>query len=199
MIDLLLETDLTDEQQQFAQTIQNSASALLLIVNDILDFSKIEAGKMTFEHIDFDLVEVIQNTIDLLSTAATGKGLGLTYIIGEGTATHLMGDPTRLRQVLLNLLNNAIKFSEQGKVHLEIVQTMDVDQKVKLSFLVHDSGIGMSEEAKAKLFRSFTQADTTTTRKYGGTGLGLAISHKLVELMGGTIESYLPSTQPAYG
>jgi CheY-like chemotaxis protein len=188
MIDLLLETDLTDEQQQFAQTIQTSASALLLIVNDILDFSKIEAGKMTFEHIDFDLVEVIKNTIDLLSTAATGKGLELVYIIGEGTATHLMGDPTRLRQVLLNLLNNAIKFTERGKVHLEIVQTMDVNQEVKLSFLVHDSGIGISEEAQAKLFRSFTQADTTTTRKYGGSGLGLAICDKLVELMGGTIE-----------
>jgi two-component system, sensor histidine kinase and response regulator len=188
MIDLLMETDLTDEQQQFAQTIQTSAYALLLIINDILDFSKIEAGKMTFEHIDFDLVEVIKNTIDLLSTAASGKGLELSYIIGEGTATHLMGDPTRLRQVLLNLLNNAIKFTERGKVQLEIVQTMDVNHEVKLSFRVHDSGIGISEEAQAKLFRSFTQADTTTTRKYGGTGLGLAICDKLVELMGGMIE-----------
>jgi two-component system sensor histidine kinase/response regulator len=188
MIDLLLETDLTTEQRQFAQTIQSSAYALLLIINDILDFSKIEAGKMTFEDIDFDLVEVIKNTVDLMGTAARGKGLELTYFISEGTTTRLVGDPTRLRQVLLNLLNNAIKFSEQGKVHLEIVQTMNVDQKVKLSFLVRDSGIGMSEEAKAKLFRSFTQADTTTTRKYGGTGLGLAICHKLVELMGGTIE-----------
>jgi two-component system, sensor histidine kinase and response regulator len=187
MIDLLLETDLTDEQQHFAQTIQTSAYALLLIINDILDFSKIEAGKMTFEHVDFDLVEVIKNTIDLLSTVASGKGLELTYSIGEGTATHLVGDPTRLRQVLLNLLNNAIKFTERGKVRLEIVQTMDVNQEVKLSFLVHDSGIGISEEAQAKLFRSFTQADTTTSRKYGGTGLGLAICDKLVALMGGTI------------
>ena len=155
MIDLLLETDLTDEQQHFAQTIQTSAYALLLIINDILDFSKIEAGKMTFEHVDFDLVEVIKNTIDLLSTVASGKGLELTYSIGEGTATHLVGDPTRLRQVLLNLLNNAIKFTERGKVRLEIVQTMDVNQEVKLSFLVHDSGIGISEEAQSKAVSIF--------------------------------------------
>jgi two-component system, sensor histidine kinase and response regulator len=188
MIDLLLDTDLTVEQRDYAQTIQSSAYSLLLIINDILDFSKIEAGKMTFEKIDFSLRSIIKDTVDLMSTAATGKGLDLTYSISEGTATDLIGDPTRLRQILLNLLSNAIKFSEHGKVVLEISQTLELDEEVKLSFRVHDSGIGMTDEAQAKLFRSFTQADTTMTRKYGGTGLGLAICRKLVELMGGSIE-----------
>jgi two-component system sensor histidine kinase/response regulator len=189
MIDLLLNTSLTDGQRQFAQTIQSSAYSLLLIINDILDFSKIEAGKMTVETIGFDLCEVIKNTIDLMATAAHGKGLNLSYCIEKDTATYLEGDPTRLRQVLLNLLSNAIKFSDQGKVFLEIFQISEIDEVVKLAFLVHDTGIGMSEEAQAKLFRSFTQADTSTTRKYGGTGLGLAICRNLVELMGGTIEA----------
>jgi two-component system, sensor histidine kinase and response regulator len=189
MIDLLLGTSLTNGQRQFAQTIQSSAYSLLLIINDILDFSKIEAGKMTFEKIDFDLFEVIKNTIDLMATAAHGKGLNLRHQIKENTATNLVGDPTRLRQVLLNLLNNAIKFSEKGEVFLEIVQVSEIFQEVELSFQVHDTGIGMSEEAQAKLFRSFTQADTSTTRKYGGTGLGLAICRKLVELMGGSIQA----------
>jgi two-component system, sensor histidine kinase and response regulator len=189
MIDSLLATNLTVGQRQSAQTIQSSAYSLLLIINDILDFSKIEAGKMTFEKIDFDLREIIKNTIDLMATVAHGKGLGLTYSIQENTATNLVGDPTRLRQVLLNLLNNAIKFSEQGKVFLEIVQIKEIDHEVELSFLVHDTGIGMSEEDQTKLFRSFTQADKSTTRKYGGTGLGLAICRNLVELMGGTIEA----------
>ena len=189
MIDLLLDTNLTVAQRQFAQTIQSSAYALLLIINDILDFSKIEAGKMTFEKIAFDLREVVKNTIDLMGTAATGKGLHLSYCIREDTANDLVGDPTRLRQVLLNLLNNAIKFSEQGKVLLEIFQTSERDEEVNLAFFVHDTGVGMSEETQAKLFRSFSQADTSTTRKYGGTGLGLAICRKLVESMGGAIEA----------
>jgi two-component system, sensor histidine kinase and response regulator len=188
MIDLLLDTNLTIEQRDYAQTIQSSAYALLLIINDILDFSKIEAGKMTFEKIDFSLRSIIKDTVDLMSTAATGKGLDLTYSISEGTVTDLIGDPTRLRQILLNLLSNAIKFSERGKVILEIAQSQEFEKEVRLSFRVHDSGIGMSDEAQAKLFRSFTQADTTMTRKYGGTGLGLAICRKLVELMGGVIE-----------
>jgi two-component system, sensor histidine kinase and response regulator len=189
MIDSLLGTKLTDEQRESARTIQSSAYALLLILNDILDFSKIEAGKMTFEKIEFDLREIIKNTIDLMATVALGKGLKLSYCIREGTVTDLVGDPTRLRQVLLNLLNNAIKFSEEGKVFLEIVQINEIDEEVELSFFVHDTGIGISEEDQRKLFKTFTQADTSTTRKYGGTGLGLAICRKLVELMGGTIEA----------
>ncbi len=188
MIDLLLSTSLTVGQREFAQTIQSSAYALLLIINDILDFSKIEAGKMTLEQTDFDLRVTIKSTIDLMSTVAKGKGLNLNYRIKEGTATDLVGDPTRLRQVLLNLLSNAIKFSEQGKVYLEIAEIGQIDENVHLSFSVHDSGIGMSEEAQKKLFQSFIQADSSTTRKYGGTGLGLAICRNLVELMGGTIQ-----------
>ena len=187
MIDLLLGTSLTTEQRQSAETIQSSAYSLLLIINDILDFSKIEAGKMTFEQINFDLRGMLKNTVDLMATLAHGKGLNLSYSIQEGTSTGLVGDPTRLRQVLLNLLGNAIKFSEQGKVFLEIVQTWKMDEAVELTFFVHDTGIGMSEEAQKKLFQSFTQADTSTTRKYGGTGLGLAICRNLIELMGGTI------------
>jgi two-component system sensor histidine kinase/response regulator len=189
MIDSLLGTSLTPGQRESAQTIQSSAYSLLLIINDILDFSKIEAGKMTFEQVDFDLREIIKNIIDLMATLAHGKGLNLSESIQESTATYLVGDPTRLRQVLLNLLSNAIKFSEEGSVLLEIAQTSEIDGEVEISFSVHDTGIGMSEKVQEKLFQSFTQADTSTTRKYGGTGLGLAICRKLVELMGGTIEA----------
>jgi two-component system, sensor histidine kinase and response regulator len=189
MIDSLLATSLTVEQRHSAQTIQSSAYSLLLIINDILDFSKIEAGQMTFERIDFDLHETMKNTIDLMATVARGKGLELSYRIEENAATSLVGDPTRLRQVLLNLLSNAIKFSERGKVFLEIAHVSQIEEEVELSFCVHDTGIGMSEEAQRKLFQSFTQADASTTRKYGGTGLGLAICRNLVELMGGTIRA----------
>jgi two-component system sensor histidine kinase/response regulator len=189
MIDLLLATDQTVQQRQFAKTIRSSAYALLLIINDILDFSKIEAGKMILEKIDFDLREVIKNTVDLMSTLAHGKGLDLSYCIQEETSTSLVGDPTRLRQILLNLLSNAIKFSERGKVFLDIIQTSEIDEEAELAFFVHDQGIGMSQEAQKKLFLSFTQSDTSTTRKYGDAGLGLAICRKLIELMGGTIEA----------
>jgi two-component system, sensor histidine kinase and response regulator len=189
MIDSLLATSLTVEQRHAAQTIQSSAYSLLSVINDILDFSKIEAGQMTFERIEFDLRETIKNTIDLMATVARGKGLELSYRIEEDVATSLVGDPTRLRQVLLNLLSNAIKFSERGKVFLEIAQVSQIEEEVELSFCVHDTGIGMSEEAQRKLFKSFTQADASTTRKYGGTGLGLAICRNLVELMGGTIRA----------
>ena len=144
---------------------------------------------MTIEGIDFDLRETVQNTIDLMATVAQGKDLNLSYSIKDDTATYLVGDPTRLRQVLLNLLSNAIKFSEQGKVFLDVCQISEIDEEVELSFSVHDTGIGMSEEAQKKLFLSFTQAETSTTRKYGGIGLGLPICRKLVELMGGSIKA----------
>lgn len=144
---------------------------------------------MTFEKVNFDLREVIKNTIDLMATAALGKGLHLSYSIKPDAATDLVGDPTRLRQILLNLLNNAIKFSDQGEVLLEVLETSSIDEEVELSFRVQDTGIGMSEEDQAKLFRSFTQSEASTNRKYGGSGLGLAICRKLVELMGGAIEA----------
>jgi two-component system, sensor histidine kinase and response regulator len=187
MVNFLLETDLTTEQREFASTVKVSADALLFIINDILDFSKIEAGKMTLERMNFDLRETVKSTIELLTFQAQGKGLNLTSSIPPDTCTNLLGDPTRLRQILLNLLGNAIKFTSQGKVWLEIAALDETDDGMQLSFSVHDTGIGISEEAQKKLFQSFTQADASTTRKYGGTGLGLAISRKLVELMGGTL------------
>jgi two-component system, sensor histidine kinase and response regulator len=187
MVNFLLETDLTAEQRDFASTIKVSADALLFIINDILDFSKIEAGKMTLEKARFDLRETVKSTIELLTLQARGKGLNLTYSIKEEICTRLLGDPTRLRQILLNLLGNAIKFTAQGNVGLEIVPLHETDDEIQLQFSVRDTGIGISEENQKRLFQSFTQADASTTRKYGGTGLGLAISRKLVELMGGTL------------
>ncbi len=187
MVNFLLESDLTVEQRDFASTIKVSADALLFIINDILDFSKIEAGKMTLERVCFDLRETVKSTIELLSLQAQNKGLNLTCSIKPDTSTKLLGDPTRLRQILLNLVGNAIKFTSRGKVELEIVPRHETDDEVQLQFSVHDTGIGISEEAQKGLFQSFTQADASTTRKYGGTGLGLAISRKLVELMGGAL------------
>lgn len=188
MINLLLDTNLSPAQREFAQTIKISADSLLLIINDILDFSKIEAGKMNLEKIDFDLHELIKSTVELMMVQAQDKGLKLAYNLKQGTYTHLIGDPTRLRQVLLNLLGNALKFTLQGEVFLQIAQTDETAEEVELFFSVHDTGIGMSAEAQKKIFQSFTQGDTSTTRKFGGTGLGLAICHKLIELMGGKIE-----------
>jgi two-component system, sensor histidine kinase and response regulator len=187
MVSFLLETDLTTEQREFASTIKVSADALLFIINDILDFSKIEAGKMTLERMGFDLRETVKSVIELLTVQAQEKGLNLSCTIKKDVCTNLLGDPTRLRQILLNLLGNAIKFTAQGRVWLEIIALHETDNEIQLQFSVHDTGIGIPEEAQKKLFQSFTQADASTTRKYGGTGLGLAISQKLVELMGGTL------------
>jgi two-component system sensor histidine kinase/response regulator len=187
MVNFLLETDLSSDQRDFAATIKVSADALLFIINDILDFSKIEAGKMTLERVCFDLRETVKGIIELLNLQAQNKGLELTCSIQPDTCTRLLGDPTRLRQILLNLLGNAIKFTNQGKVGLEVIPLREIDDDIQLQFSVHDTGIGISEEVQKSLFQSFTQADASTTRKFGGTGLGLAISRKLVELMGGAL------------
>ena len=187
MINLLLDTPLAPEQREFANTIKISADSLLSIINDILDFSKIEAGKMTIEKVDFDLGETVKNSIVLLQPRAKDKGLALHYAIHQDVHTRLVGDPTRLRQILLNLFNNAIKFTDRGEVFLEVAQLSEKDGETELRFSVRDTGIGMSEEVRKKLFQSFTQADSSTTRRFGGTGLGLAICRKLVELMGGSI------------
>jgi two-component system sensor histidine kinase/response regulator len=187
MIDLLLDTSLTPEQREFSSTIKTSADSLLSIINDILDFSKIEAGKMTFEKLDFDLRETVKNSIELLSHRAETKGLALNYVIDEKIHTQLVGDPSRLRQVLLNLISNAVKFTDKGAVSLEIMQLDKTNEEIKLQFAVRDTGIGISEEAQKNLFQSFTQADASTTRRFGGTGLGLAICRRIVELMGGSI------------
>jgi two-component system sensor histidine kinase/response regulator len=187
MINLLIDTPLTAEQQEFAETIKTSADALLSIINDILDFSKIEAGKMIFEDVNFDLHETVTNSLALLAPRAQSKNIALTCSLAEQIDGKLAGDPSRLRQILLNLLSNAVKFTDQGEVALEITQIKETDGETGLHFSIRDTGIGMTEEVQKKLFQSFTQADSSTTRKFGGTGLGLAICRKLVELMGGTI------------
>jgi two-component system, sensor histidine kinase and response regulator len=187
MVDLLIDTTLTSEQHVFAKTIKSSADALLTIISDILDFSKIEAGKMTFEKVAFDLRETVRNSIALLIPRAHAQDIVLTYSIDESIGEELSGDPSRLRQILLNLLGNAVKFTKKGAVSLEVARVDETDEEISLRFSVHDTGIGISEEAQKNLFQSFTQADASTTRKFGGTGLGLAISRKLVELMGGSI------------
>ena len=187
MVNLLLGTGLTPEQSEFANTIKISAESLLSIINDILDFSKIEAGRMTFEKLNFNLHETVKNTVELLRPRARDKGSNLTCVIKPGVRAGVAGDPTRLRQILLNLLSNTIKFTDQGDVSLEVAQLRETEEKVELSFSVRDTGIGISEEAQKNLFHSFMQADASTTRRFGGTGLGLAICRKLVELMGGSI------------
>jgi signal transduction histidine kinase len=187
MIDLLLDTPLSAEQRDYAKTIRNSADALLSIINDILDFSKIEAGKMTFERADFDLMETVKSAVALLLPRAQSKKLALTSSIGENIDGHLVGDAARLRQILLNLIGNAVKFTEAGEVAMEITQINENKDEVALHFSVRDTGLGIPEDVQKNLFRSFTQADSSTTRKFGGTGLGLAICRKLVELMGGAI------------
>ncbi|MBH0188699.1 MAG: PAS domain S-box protein [Nitrospira sp.] len=191
MTGLLLETTLSDEQKEYADMVRRSGEHLLDIINDILDFSKIEAGKMSLERLGFDVRTTIEDTLALVSERAYAKGLELACLVQSDIPTGLHGDPGRLRQVLVNLLGNAIKFTERGDVVLTV--TLGVDEKAGASkdlivkFEITDSGIGLTPEQQAKLFQPFTQADGSTTRKFGGTGLGLAICKKLVELMGGQI------------
>jgi len=188
MVNLLLDTPLTKEQHDAADIIKTSAESLLSIINDILDFSKIEAGKMTFEKIGFDLAETVKGAVALIAPRARAKGLTMNYAIQPGIHPQLVGDPSRLRQILLNLLSNAVKFTEQGEVALEITQAGETGEGTTLHFSVRDTGIGISGETQKILFRSFTQADASTTRRFGGTGLGLAICRRLVELMGGSLD-----------
>lgn len=187
MVDLLLDTELTRAQKNFAQTVQQSAEALLTILDGILDFSKIESGKLTLESIRFDFRHTVQSVVKLLSKLAESKGIQLHCSISEEVPSFLRGDPHRLRQILLNLVNNAIKFTSEGNVTVAVSVLSATNGACTLRCAVRDTGIGMSEEACGKLFQPFSQADTSTTRKFGGTGLGLAISRKLVELMGGSI------------
>jgi signal transduction histidine kinase len=188
MTDLLLASQLTAEQQESCKLIKASADSLLCIINDILDFSKIEAGKMSLEMVPFDFQATVTGAVQLLAPQARKKGLELTCSLDPDLSSTLVGDPTRLRQILLNLLNNAVKFTNQGKVALEVKRLEDTPDTVQVRFAVTDTGIGLSEESQKRLFQSFTQADATTTRRFGGTGLGLAICRKLAELMGGSIK-----------
>jgi signal transduction histidine kinase/DNA-binding response OmpR family regulator len=192
MTGLLLETQLGDEQKKFASVVRESADSLLAIVNDILDISKLEAGKLDVEVIDFDLVSVVENTLELMSGKAREKGIDLGIYIDPSLQGAYRGDPTRVRQVLLNLLGNAIKFTEKGGVSVQVFLRPDETRaglpgKRPIRFEVADSGIGMPESVRQKLFQKFSQADSSITRRYGGTGLGLAICKHLVELMGGAI------------
>ena len=184
---LLLRTELTQEQRKFAEAVRVSADCLLSLINDILDVSKLEAGKVELERIDFTLDSVVEDVVELLSPKAAEKGLDIVCFLDDGARRGFAGDPTRLRQVVLNLLSNAMKFTEKGFVAVE-VRTLSVDrQRSRLRLEIQDTGIGLSEEAKAKLFKKFQQADGSVTRKYGGTGLGLSICRQLVELMDGEI------------
>ena len=187
MTDLLLDTRLDDEQHEYAETVRYSGQSLLAILNDILDFSKIEAGSLDLESIDFDLRKEVEEVAALLAGRAQAKGLELASFVEPGTPTAVRGDPFRLRQVLTNILGNAIKFTDEGEVTLRAELVEDAPDGVVVLFEVGDTGIGMSEEGRSRLFRPFTQADASTTRRYGGTGLGLAISKRLVLMMGGEI------------
>ncbi len=190
MTSLLLDTELDEEQRDYAETVQNSAESLLGIINDILDFSKVEAGKMQLEILPFDLRQLIEEVVELLADQAQTKGLEFVCHFGTHVPQSLLGDPGRLRQVLINLLGNAIKFTAQGEVVLkvELAYRQPGTKHCILRFSVVDSGIGIAPDACRRLFNSFTQADGSTTRKFGGTGLGLAISKRLVEMMGGEIK-----------
>lgn len=187
MIDILKRTPLTPQQLEYLEIIGISGENLLMIINDVLDFSKIEAGQITFEHIRFNLQDEVSEVIKLLRYKATQKNLELSFEISDDVPQLLIGDPLRLKQVLINLVNNAIKFTAQGYVRIKIKLIEKNDCINRLYFEVQDTGIGISPENQAKLFRSFAQAEASTTRKFGGTGLGLAISKNLVELMNGKI------------
>jgi signal transduction histidine kinase/CheY-like chemotaxis protein len=183
MTTLMLETELSPEQQGYLETIRTSGDALIAIINDILDFSKVEAGKLDIEQIPFGVHQVLDEAIELLAGRATDKGLELVGIVDAGIPRQVLGDPGRIRQILLNLMGNAIKFTQEGSVVVEVL----MDRPNELRFLIADTGIGIPDDAKSRLFQAFSQADSSTTRRYGGTGLGLAISKRLAELMGGEI------------
>ncbi|EEX93749.1 two-component system sensor protein [Vibrio orientalis CIP 102891 = ATCC 33934] len=187
MSHLALKTDLTPKQHDYILKIHNSASLLLGIINDILDFSKIEAGKLSIEHIEFHLDDVLHNVSMVTGQKAFEKGLELIFQIDRNVPKVLFGDPLRLGQIIINLVNNAVKFTDQGEITVHVTKKPYSEEKIELNFTVQDTGIGMSPEQSEKLFSAFTQADGSTTRRYGGTGLGLSICRRLVELMGGDI------------
>ena len=187
MAHLALRTELTPRQRDYLKKIQGSGQHLLGIINDILDFSKIEAGKLAVEHTDFELEKVLDNVANLIGEKTGAKGLELVFDVDAAVPRYLIGDPLRLGQILINYANNAVKFTERGEIAIRVQRLDDADDAVLLHFAVKDTGIGLGEEQIGRLFQSFSQADASTTRKFGGTGLGLAISKKLAELMGGEV------------
>ena len=188
MSELMNLTSLDQEQEEYSSQIRFSADVLLSLINDILDFSKIEAGQMELEYTSCDLLEILEEAVDLVALEAHKKGVELEFYADPGTDLLVEGDPTRLRQITVNLTNNAMKFTQQGQIIVRIKQISQDAKSVTIRFSVKDSGIGISEEKKARLFEAFTQADSSTTRRFGGTGLGLTISRNLVNQMGGDLE-----------
>lgn len=190
MTSLLMETSLNPEQRDYVQTIRTSGDALLSIINEILDFSKIESGRMELEQQPFELAQCVEESIDIFALQAAGKGIEIAYSIAPGVPSWIVGDITRLRQVLVNLVNNAVKFTPSGHITLEVglASTPHPDGTIHLEFLICDTGIGIPADRLNALFKPFSQVDSSTTRKYGGTGLGLAICDRLVQLMGGAID-----------
>jgi len=187
MTDLILETELNDEQRDFANSVHSSANALMSIINDILDFSKIEAQKLDLELINFDLRITLEDISDIIALRAYEKGVEFISLVESDIPVRLKGDPGRLRQIILNLAGNAVKFTEKGEISVQASPEQETDEKITVKFEVKDTGIGLTEEQIGRLFQTYSQADVSTTRKYGGTGLGLAISKQLVGLMGGEI------------
>ena len=193
---MLMDTELAADQRALAETIERSGRDLLAIINDILDFSKLEAGKLRVESIPFELAPTVTAVVDLLTAKAEAKGIRLRAKIADGTPREVLGDPGRLRQVLTNLIDNAIKFTHEGFVMVHVAPEPGPPDVHPVTFTIRDSGIGMTPEQLARIFEKFTQADTSTTRKYGGTGLGLTICRQLTELMGGAISA---SSEPGNG
>lgn len=187
MTSLLLDTELTGEQQEFVETIRTGGDSLLTLINDILDFSKVETGKLDLERQPFGLATCIEEALDLLAAKASEKGLELAYVIDQATPRTVVSDITRLRQILVNLVSNAVKFTARGEVVVSVSSRPQAGDQFELQFTVRDTGIGISEKHLPRLFHSFSQVDESTSRRYGGTGLGLAISKRLCELMGGNI------------
>jgi signal transduction histidine kinase/ligand-binding sensor domain-containing protein/DNA-binding response OmpR family regulator len=187
MATLLANTDLTDEQAEYAETIRHSGDALLTVINDILDFSKIESGNMELEEHDFNIRDCVESVLDLFADRASKLNIDLVYQIEPGVPEHIIADSMRLRQILINLVGNAIKFTHQGEIFIGVTKNTLNNDELDLLFIVRDTGIGIPEDKLSALFKAFSQVDSSTTRKYGGTGLGLIISEKLVHLMGGKI------------
>lgn len=187
MTSLLLNTNLSNEQRDFTETIKVSGECLVEIINDILDFSKIESGRLELEEVPFELQACIEDTLDLFALKAMEKGLDLLYLIEPDVSPVLLGDSNRLRQILVNLVSNAIKFTEQGEVFISVQNIRQFEEQTELRFVVRDTGMGIDNSKLPHIFEAFTQADNSTTRKFGGTGLGLAITKRLVNLMGGEI------------